>query len=180
MSETLLTDAISKGKFSVLEVAHGRGYPQDIVTVYTDHDAAFKIHRLEKQIAKETDGEKVNVLDEQRNALVERVKSSALTFHMRGIGEGLIDDLKKKANEQFGADEENVDRNKWLNHSYLANHVVSVTDAENNVDDHRWTSEEIATLKRDLPVESFEKLVELMFELTFAARYFDEVVSADF
>lgn len=179
MSDNMIVDAVSKGKFSVLEVAKGRGYPQDIVDVYTDHETAFKVHRLEQKIADERDGAKVNALDEERKALKEKVKESILTFHMRGIGQGLVDDLQKQANEKFqdGSETEKV---TWLNNLYLAQHIISVTNADDEVDDHRWTSEEIADLKRDLPPESFEKLINLMLDLTFAAKYFDEVVSADF
>lgn len=180
MSENLIVDAVSKGKFSVLEVAKGRGYPQDIVDVYTDHETAFKVHRLEQQIANERDGHKVNALDEERKALADKVKESILTFHMRGIGQGLIDDLQKQANAKFTEPDQEAEKVTWLNNLYLAMHIVSVTNAEDDVDDHRWTSEEIADLKRDLPPESFEKLINLMFDLTFAAKYFDEVVSADF
>lgn len=179
MSENMLTEALSKGKFSVLEVATDRAFPQDIVTIYTDHDAAFKIHRLEQKIADTREGEAVNALDEERNALKEKVKSSALTFHMRGISQGLMDDIQTKAKADFG-NEETPEKATWVNSAYLANHIISVTDAEGSIDDHKWTAEEVASLKRILPVESFQKLVELMFELTFAARYFDEVVSADF
>lgn len=179
MSENVLTDAVSKGKFSVLEVAKERGYPQDIVDIYTDHETAFLVHRLEAKIADEKDGDKVNELDAERKALKEKVKDSVLTFHMRGISDGLVEDLQKQAKEKFG-EEETPERAIYTNHSYLANHIISVTNANGDVDDHQWTPEELGQLKRDLPPESFEKLVALMYELTFAARYFDEVVNADF
>lgn len=178
MNENILTEAVSKGKFSVLEVAKGRGYPQDIVDIYTDHETAFKVHRLEQQIASEMDPEKVNTLDADKKALVEKVRDSVLTFHMRGISDGLVEDLQKQAVEKFP--DEGTERAVYTNHSYLANHIISVTNAGGDVDDHNWTPEEMAELKRDLPPESFEKLVALMYELTFAARYFDEVVSTDF
>lgn len=179
MSENLITDAVSKGKFSVLDVAKGRGYPQDIVDVYTDHEAAFQMHRLEQRIANERDGEKVNALDAERKALKERVKESVLTFHMRGISQGLVEDLQKKADVEF-IEQDDPAKIHWLNNLYLAHHIISVTNGKNEVDDHRWTSEEIAELKNALPFESSEKLIGLMMELTFAARYFDEAVSADF
>lgn len=179
MTENPIIDAMNKGTFSVLEVAKGRGYPQDIVDVYLDHDAAFKIHRLEARIASEQDGEKVNALDDERRELVEKVKASRLTFHLRGISEDDIEAVQKQATEKFGPDESN-DKGKWSNGAFLAQHIVSVTNAEGEVDSHKWTADEVVELWKVLPTESFNKLLLLMQELTFAARYFDEAVSTDF
>lgn len=180
MTENPMTDALSKGTFSVLDVVKGRGYPQDIVDIYTDHETAFKIHRLEQQIGREKDAEKVNELDAQKRELAAKVKESVLTFHLRGIDQGVIDAVSVQGIEKFKGKEDDPFRGRWTDASYLAHHIVSVTNANGDVDRHSWTVDEVLSLWETLPGESFAKLLVLMQELTFAARYFDEAVSADF
>lgn len=172
--------ATAKGTFSVLDVAKGRGYPQDTVDIYMDHASAHEAHKIESLIAETTDPNVVEFLEDQRRALRDAVIKSRLTFHMRGINSGTIEGLQKQAKKKFPDDEDREERNAWVNDSYLAAHVVKVVDAEENEDGHKWTAEEMAELRGYLPAESFVKLIAKRDELTFAAMYFDETVNADF
>jgi hypothetical protein len=175
--------ATAKGTFSVLDVAKGRGYPQDTVDIYMDHASAYEAHKIELLIAETTDDDVVQMLDDQRRALKDDVIKSRLTFHMRGINSGTISGLQKEAAAKF-PESDNPGfrewRNEWVNDSYMAAHIVKVVDAAGNEDGHKWTSEEVRDLRGYLPAESFLKLQEKQNELTFAAMYFDETVNADF
>lgn len=176
----IIEAATAKGTFSVLDVAKGRGYPQDTVDIYMDHDAAYEAHKIELQIADETDEEIVNLKDQARKILRDRVLASKLTFHMRGVNSGTVEGLQKEAKKKFPEEDDREVRNEWVNDSYLAAHIIKVVDAEGNEDGHKWTAEEAQQLRAYLPAESFLKLRIKQEELTFAAMYFDETVNADF
>jgi len=185
-SENIMETALAKGTFSVLAAAKGRAYPQDIVDVHTDAESAYKAQAIENRIndlgAGEENANLVNTLDTERNALLATMKASSLTFLLRGINKGTTDGIIAAAKEKFGdiTDPPNYERAEWVTLSYLAAHIVSVTDAENNVDDHFFTVTDVQELAAYLPEDQFRKLLALMSELTFAATYFDQAVSVDF
>jgi hypothetical protein len=188
----LVNDAKAKGTFSVLDAARGnRSYPQDIKTVYTDVAAAYEVKRLEKLDKGEKDREVHESIVAQIEDAKERVRKSALTFRLRGIGEGTKDSIRDEAlakfpevQDQFGnrtsGGPDYGEGAVWNNDKTLAEHIIDVTDADGYVDEHHWTPEEIAELRETLPPESFGSIVELMFELSFAAAYFDASVTPDF
>jgi hypothetical protein len=174
-----LDAALDKKTFSVLDAVKGRSYPQDIVDVYTDAETALKVRRLEERINNERDAEQVNELDAEKAALIAHVKDSVLTFHLRGVAPGVVDGIQAQADEKFGADP-SPDKFKWMNYSYLAANIISVTNAEGAVDEHLYTYEDVEQLAGYLPTSEFDKVFNLMQELTFARDLFDLSVSADF
>jgi hypothetical protein len=175
----LVSAAKEQGTFSILDAIKGRGYPSDSETVYTDVEAAYEVNRLEEQINDSKDSKEVDRLVAVQQEYKDRVKASALTFKMRGINEGVIDGIKKEAQGKF-EDIWTGEGAQWCNDRYLAAHIVEVSDAEGNVDEHKWTGEEVEGLRFLLPRESFETLTTLMHKLTFAASYFDASVTPDF
>ena len=175
----LVEAAKAKGTFNVLDAAKGRGYPQDIVTVYTDTDIAYKIKALHKSVADELDDAVVNAVDEQIKELQAELKAGSLTFLLRGIAPGAISSIQEEGKVKY----DDIDMGpgaEWCNFSFLAAHIVSVTNADNAVDEHHWTVEEVQALHGLLPAESFQQLMGLMYDLTFASAYFDASVTADF
>jgi hypothetical protein len=48
------------------------------------------------------------------------------------------------------------------------------------VDESKFTTEEIATLRGAMPIDAWQALVETMQKLTLAASYFDAVTDAGF
>jgi hypothetical protein len=165
----LVNDAKAKGTFSVLDAARGnRSYPQDIKTVYTDVAAAYEVKRLEKLDKGEKDREVHESIVAQIEDAKERVRKSALTFRLRGIGEGTKDSIRDEALAKFPEVQDQ-----------FGNRTSGGPDY-GYVDEHHWTPEEIAELRETLPPESFGSIVELMFELSFAAAYFDASVTPDF
>lgn len=187
--DAIIAAAQDKGTFNVLDAIKNKAYPQDIVTVYTDVDSAYEIHRLEKQIADlgDNDHEQINQLDDVIANLKENIKASSLTFRLRGIGRDLKDAINDEAHLKFPWEDRSkadpVDLGEgaeWCNRSYLAAHIVDVTDANGAVDSHKWDEAQISQLRKDLPDEEFLKLLRLMHELSFAATYFDASVTPDF
>jgi hypothetical protein len=183
----IIEKAQEKGTFSVLDVAKGRGYPQDIVDIYMDQDSARRVVQLEKQIADTTDPDDVNDLDHARAALVEKVKGSRLTFHMRGLPPGVVEGFRKSVRRAIKASE-GTDLAEEFEEAFsekfgaevMAAMIVKVYDANDNVDEHKWTADEFLNFAALAPNESLRKLVELRHELTFAAAYFDQAVDANF
>ena len=164
--------------FDVLKSARGTTYPSKDVEVYTDQGGAFEIVQLERQISDTKDPDEVDRLDAMVNELRKQVKDSALTFHMRGIGPGIRAAVEMRIKQTTGLTEE--ERVRLSNSSYLAEHIVRVTNAAGEVDERMWAADDVAELIDVLPDESVAKLFEAMGELTFRALYFDDVVSADF
>lgn len=189
----LVEGAKAKGTFSVLDAARQAAtvYPQDIRTVYMDKASAYEVKRLEKLDADEKDGPVHEAIVAQIEAAKERVRNSALTFRMRGIGEKTKDSIRQEAllkfpevKDEFGnlisGGADYGDGATYYNDKVFAEHIIDVTDIDGNTDEHHWSLEEVAELRETLPDESFASLVELMYELSFAAAYFDSSVTPDF
>lgn len=166
--------------FSVLDAAKGKSYPQDTVTVYTDTAAAYEAYKLEKRINASVDSDEVDALALEQKALRDKVKASAKTFLLRGISKGLIKRINEEAEIKFQAELDDRKQNVWANFSYLAAHIISVTDADGAVDERKWSFEDVDTLQDELDDSEFQKIMGLMLELTFATDLFDASVTADF
>lgn len=198
MSETsigsLAAGAMEKGTFSVLDAAKNRSYPTKVIEVYTDADAALRLAELDTTFARYADDDDVKVLadDAEYKELVARHNASVLKFTMRGFGEGVVRGITAKVRAQFPAPHErdnptdedirNVDNERfnWFVYNSVAEHILSVQNADGAVDDHHWTPEEAQALQDTLPKGAWEALVEATNTLTFEAIYFDQAVSADF
>lgn len=187
----LVEGAKAKGTFSVLDTIKERSYPEDIKTVYMDVASAYKIKALEALDADEVDTEAHGERVAQINELKALIAESAMTFRLRGIGSGTKKAIKTEASLKFPVEYDALGQYvsggpdfgegaEWNNAKVLAEHIVSVTDLEGNVDEHHWSPEEVLELKATLPEESFQEIENLMFALSFAATYFDASVTPDF
>lgn len=185
MSETT---ELNPRTFDVLAMAKGesRSYPQDILDVYLDEGAAHKAYQIEQKIAYEKDPEKVTALDAERNALLEGVKGSRLTFHMKGLSQKVIKAVEDKADAKFGQADDidgkpHQEKILWRNMAWLAAHIADVYNATDERDPRVWTSEAVYELAEVLPATEFNKLMLKMQELTFKAAYFEQMeVTPDF
>ena len=184
MSENIVEEALAKGKFSVLGAAKGDAYPEDNITVFADAKSAYEAAKVEKRINDETDPQRAAELEIEKQEHIDAVKASALTFYMRGHAPGITKLIQKAADKEFGPDNRGdvdlAEKNTWKNDSYLAEDIVRVVNAAGEVDDHKWTPEDVVALKAWLPDPEVERLFELMFQLTFARDVFDQAVGPDF
>lgn len=171
--------AQDKATFDVLAFAKGRKYPQDIVTIYTDAESGYRAKHLSEILNDENDNAKREEIAAEIRDLWAAVEASALTFHLRGISQGAVEAVNVEAGGKF----ENVIEGpgaRWANFKYIAENIVSVTNADNAVDSHHWTVEEVEELHAFLPSEEFDKIAALTDELTFAAAFVDASVTPDF
>jgi hypothetical protein len=181
MFEKILETATDVKEFSVLSAIQGTAYPRDNVTVYTDAAAAYEVKILEQRSAETEDEDEVNALDKQRQALVEKIKASGLTFHLHGFAPQIVKAINESAaaaNPEADLDEGPVARE--INFRYLAEAISKVVSADGAEDTHHWNVDEVTTLEATLPPEEFARLMIKMDEVVFASLVFDATVNADF
>lgn len=193
MSETTnLENALQKGTFNVLDAVKGRGYPTDKVTLYTAFDAEYEARNIEaklkalegKKATKEVTAQRTE-LQSSLDACLQRIKDSALTFHLRGVAPSVQEAIYAEADAHL-ADENNEDittdeqRNEFVNNAVIAAHIVKVVNAHGDEDLSEWTGEKVGALREILPDGEMLKLLQKVAELSFEAAAFDKVVGPDF
>lgn len=167
--------------FDAIAVAQGRSYPKDTVHVYMDHEAAHLLHKGEEDISRTLDKDAVAAWEQERKALVERVKGSALIFELQGLSQKAIKAIEDQADAKFGMDDDTAGKNDWRNKAFLAAHIARVTNAAGATDPNQWDAERVEEFEGVAPQEEYGKLFTKMLELTFKAAYFEQVeVSPDF
>lgn len=177
-----MTEALADPKtLNILETIKGRSYPSKDVKVWLDQETIHAIAELENEIAVETDGERVNELDEQIHTLRETVEKTALTFHLRGIDRRTRRQAIKRVENLVKKGEiEDLDAQVVLTDHFLAAHLIRVTDADGGVQEKLWTAEDASDILDMLPEQGTKALIDAMDELTFKAARFDAEVTPDF
>lgn len=176
----LVDKAQSKGKFKLEEVIKGHGLPEDIVEVYLNSDAAYKLSKLSDELSGTIDPTEVAKLEAEAELLKAEILKSKLTFHMRGIDQSAIELMEKQARD---LNKDNEDEDAWLIDYFcalIASNVYKVEDADGNVDDSVFTIEDARKWRGSLPAEAWGALTEAMQKLTLAAGYFKGLTDAGF
>lgn len=181
--DALVEGAVDKGSFDVLDTLAGVAYPSDKVTIYIDAESAWQVARLAELAADTLDPDEADELDAKMTALKERIKESALTFHMRGYPYEVSQNIEKEARGLFKLEATaplSFEAQRWFQHKAIAEAIQRVEKASGEVDGKRWTPESVEALRNRLVPGEFAKLDALVSRLAFAATYFDAVVDADF
>jgi len=179
----LAEEAQEKGKFSLADAIKGRAYPEKSVDIYIDGASAFELDAITAAL-KETDpaSAEYEELNKEAELLSKKIVESKLTFHMRGVGQGVVEKITKEANEKFGQDG-GLNEPEWIKHylcALIAENVVKVSDTEGNEDESKFTVEDIMDLRDAIPVDSWEILIDTMQKLTLASSYFESATDAGF
>jgi len=131
--------------------------------------------------------------------LIEQVKESALTFHMRGLAPKLVELIDKKcrkaikppARKNYAQDEDgqeeyelavwerNKDRNQLVNHECIAAAIVKVVNTRGEVDSKVWKAEDVESLQETILETEYEKLRLMMQDLSFAHTLFNRAIEQD-
>ncbi len=169
--------------------------PDDSVDVYLDAKTAYEIERLKQEHdewQRDPGARSITEMaevDERLEALQEKVKASALTFHLRALGAPERQVLQEKVRRDFplpkNADEdtrETIDSqryeatlNAWVGAAITK--VVRPDGAENH---DKFDREKVADLRNLLHVSEWSKLVRLLNELSFNETLIDRAVDAGF
>ena len=179
----LAAEAQKKGKFSLADAIKGRAFPEASVDVYIDAASAFEFAKLKKhaesiEAATPEHDEALVKMEE----LSEKIKESTVTFHMRGVGQGKVEEISDKAQELYPQVEGKEDP-AWIKYylcALIASNIVKVTDKEGNEDSSEFTVEDVMQLRDSMPIDSWEILIDTMQKLTLASSYFDAVTDAGF
>jgi hypothetical protein len=178
--------AQKKGKFNLADAIKNRAYPEKSVDIYLDSNSAFKLDEVNKELQYLIDTGNIKEHDKLRveaDKLVEEIKKSKLTFHMRGVGQSEVERITEEADRLYPKTEENFENPDWIKFylaSLIASNIVKVTDAEGQEDDTKYTVENILEIRGIIPIDSWEVLIDTMQKLTLAGAYFDAITDAGF
>ena len=176
---SLVEKAQSKGNFNLGDFIKGRGYPEDEVEIYFDVASAYEISKLSDKLIETLDPEIAEPIEAEIRELEKKVLASRLKFNMRGIDQKqvkAIEDAEKKNSDNFGDDDWYVDYMCAL----IAANIISVENANGEVDERLFSKEDVVELRGVLPGESWDKLVATMQKLTLATGYFKGLSDAGF
>lgn len=172
---TLVQEAQSAKKFNLADVIKGRGFPEESVTVYVDTESAYELSRINEELILLTDPAESEPLEARVKELSDKILASKLVFHMRGIDQKQVELIEKQTRKEEGDD--------WLLDYFaglVASNIVKVENAEGEVDERQFTTEEVSELRWGLPSESWEVLIQTMQKLTLASGYFKGLTDAGF
>jgi hypothetical protein len=184
---TLVEQAQQKGTFDITAFAKDRAYPQDTVTAYLDVDAAYKLTSLNEKLSNTLAGEEYNALEVEANDLAKKIIESKIVFHLRGVNQEIIERITDLANKayptaktNFGQSEEGEDWIRFWTTSLVAENLVKIINAKGEEDERKFSQEDIVELRKYLPKEVWELIVEKMQQLTLASAYFKGLTDAGF
>lgn len=182
---SLVEEAQKKGKFSLADAIKGRAFPEKTVDVYIDANSAFKLEAVNEELKElgSSNPEQVAILEKLADDLVAEIMKSKLTFHMRGVGQGVVEDASNAADAKFPTEDEDGNNPEWAKYyiAYLiASNVYKVVDADGNEDTTTYTVDDMLELRSVMPIDSWGVLVETMQQLTLATSYFTAVSDAGF
>lgn len=207
--EQIVEQAKAPGKFNIVDVLKGRGYPTDEVDVFIDESVAFvasdledKIRRLREKMEAEKDKSKLDEvlkkyedLMAEKDALIKEMGGTRYVFHIQGISEGQRDDIWKKSVERFPikhdtdrnpltgkvdrVEVQNPERDKYFTGLLWQAHIKKIVDPEGNEQDG-ITVEDAFELRRSLPLASIGKITEAIEKMRAATTVFMMTVDEDF
>lgn len=181
---SLVQDAQKQGVFNLVDAIKGRSYPQKVVTVYTDAQAAYALVQLDIKMkeAKAADAAYAE-LEAEADVLAKAVQGSRIDFHMQGVSQAEIEKADEFCDQFFGITENKDRSDNWymMHLEYLvAKNITKVVDANGNVDERVFSQEDVAEIHRHLPSESWNILVATMQKLTLATGFFNGLTNAGF
>jgi hypothetical protein len=207
--EQIVEQAKAPGKFNIVDVLKGRGYPTDEVDVFIDESVAFvasdledKIRKLGEKMDSEKDKSKVDEilkryedLISEKDALIKEMGGTCYVFHIQGISEGQRDDIWKKSVERFPikhdtdrnpltgkvdrVEVQSPERDKYFTGLLWQAHIKKIVDPEGNEQDG-ITVEDAFELRRSLPLASIGKITEAIEKMRTATTVFMMTVDEDF
>jgi hypothetical protein len=185
----LVDKAQKKGTFDIAKFAKGIAYPEDTVTAYLDIESAYKLNTINDEMArlKLADPAEYEELEAQTKELSDKILASKVVFHMRGVNQEVIESITEKADKKFpkkldpmGQVIENEDWLKEWTCALIASNLVQIENAEGEIDEKHYETEDVLELRKHLPREIFDLLIAKMQQLTLAGAYFKGLTDAGF
>lgn len=179
---SLVNEAQKQNVFNLADAIKGRSAPEKVVTVYTDVQAALELQELNGKMNDFNyimDEGKFSELEKQAKELSEKISTSKLVFHMRGISQ---EETEKVTNGVGGdrATDNTLEFAKEYTCALVAANIVKVENAKGEVDERKFTIEDAKGLYKNLPTEAWLTLVNTMEQLTLATGIFKGITDAGF
>lgn len=203
-AEEALADAVANATnretFDVISFFSGGALPTEKVVIYRDIEAAYelnKIYQAEEDVAKgkakkkkvdslsiaDPDADAEDAAKEEKIAEYrDRLKQSAVTFHLRGLAPKAQLAIEKnlQATLPYKEGGENPEYDEAFYGTLIAKTIQYVTNAAGAKDDSPWDADRVKELTENLPGAEFGKITEGVIKLTYAGNAIDRAVSADF
>ncbi len=183
----LVDQAQQKGTFDITAFAKDRAYPQDTVVAYLDVDSAYKLTAANEKLSRTVAGEEYDVLEVEANELAAKIMESKIVFHLRGVNQDIIERVTIEANKtypntknSFGQEEVSEDWIRFWTTSLVAENLIKIVNSNGDEDERKFTQAEVLELRKYLPKEVWELIVEKMQQLTLASSYFKGLTDAGF
>lgn len=209
LAAPIVEELKSPGKFDLKAALAKTSYPTEDVTIYVDGDSTHERNLVLDVIAdleikadalsakaqgsmvdapeKAEIDETIALLQKRADELLEVVRSSALTFKLRGVAPKQWRLIDKEARRKIKATSKSEDdqfeaqllRNERVNVELISVGTVKITDANGNEDNSRLSVEDSQTLFDNLLETEWLKLKQAIENLTFAHTLFQNVALQD-
>lgn len=207
--EEMVEDAKKPGKFNIVDVVKGRGYPTSQVDVFLDEDAAYLATKVEEEIKKlglemdktsdSSELKKITKLYEEfiskKQKIIEEMGGSRYVFHLRGISEGQRNDLYDKTlaeypmkyetdrnpltGESTKKEIEDEQRNKYFTDLLWSSYITKIV-APDGSEQEGISFEDARELRRSLPIAAASKITDSIEKMRVATAVFMLSVDEDF
>lgn len=175
----LVEKAQARGTFSLADAIKNKANPTDTVEVYLDAESAYELTKINDQLVLEMDPENTKPLEEKAAILAQKIKDSRVVFNMRGVDQEVVEKAEASVRAKY-ADDETDDWWREYICALVALNIVSVENANGDIDDHIFTTEEVVGIRNTIPTESWNKIISTMQKLTLATGYFKGLTDAGF
>jgi len=169
--------------------------PDDSVVVYLDAKTAYEIERLKQEHdewQRDPGARSITEMaevDERLEELQEKVKASAVTFHLRALGGPERQVLQERVRKDYSLpknatedERESIDAQRYeatLN-AWVGAAIVKIVRPDGAEDHSKFDRERVADLRNVLHASEWTKLVRLLNELSFNESLIDRAVDAGF
>lgn len=187
--------ALAPETFDVLDFVQGRGLPRTTVTLYTDVEAGQRLADLaasEEDNAKQAESQGLGIADElvwvdpdEVEELRQRIESSAVIFHLRGLAPAAKTALRKSLvakhnySESLPAEEQEAYFEEY-SYTLIAKSIEKVTRADGAEDPKKWTPSRVEKFHEEYNETEYARLDSAVFDVNFKTDVFDRAASADF
>lgn len=179
----LANEAQKRGKFSLADAIKGRAFPEASVDIYVDGASAYEFTVVKEAAAKlDASSPEHDAALLKMEELSSKIKESKLTFHMRGVGQGKVEEVIKAADAKYPEKAEG-DNTEWLKFylcSLIASNITKVSNIAGEEDESQFSVEDVIAIRDSIPIDSWEVLVDTMQKLTLASSYFESVTDSGF
>lgn len=196
-----MTDVVEAAKapgvFKLENFLSGIAYPEESITLFTDSRSMNtlvlvreKLDEIEKRnaikkgkprtVAGNDSLEEVNELTKQVEELDAKVAASGITFQLRGMAPKVVEEISAKhfidKDKDYSGTEEEIARDDEL----ICRSIVSITDAQGNVNEDVVTAETIKALRGAVTRGEYSNFVAAIARVNLNGALFDQATDASF